>query len=117
MDKPPGLVRLLHGTTYIYVLCNHVLLLYEARCCKLLLIMLGLGSETGQARERLRQEEAERKAREEVEAQQRKREEEEAAALAVKEAAEKEAALEERRREKAMALGVEPAKGPDVTQV
>jgi hypothetical protein len=76
-----------------------------------------LGFETIQERERLRQEELARKAREEAEAEQRKREEEEAAARAVQEAAEREAALEQRRREKAMALGAEPEKGPDVTQV
>jgi hypothetical protein len=73
-----------------------------------------LGFETIQERERLRQEELARKAREEAEAEQRKREEEEAAARAVQE---REAALEQRRREKAMALGAEPEKGPDVTQV
>lgn len=70
-----------------------------------------------QERERLRREEAARQAREEAEAEQRKREEEEAARRAVQEAAEREAALEQRRLEKAMALGVEPEKGPDVTQV
>lgn len=100
-------------------LCHRVIMCCssEACCCKIILIILWSGSEMGQARERLRQEEAERKAREEVEAKQRKREEEEAAARAVQEAAEREAALEERRREKTMALGVEPEKGPDVTQV
>lgn len=36
---------------------------------------------------------------------------------AAQEAAEKEAALARRRQEKAMSLGVEPQKGPDVTQV
>lgn len=77
----------------------------------------GFGSEIFQERERLRREEAARQAREEAEAEQRKREEEEAARRAVQEAAEREAALEQRRLEKAMALGVEPEKGPDVTQV
>ncbi|KAG0566620.1 hypothetical protein M758_7G066100 [Ceratodon purpureus] len=75
------------------------------------------GLQADQERERLRQEEFARKAREDAEAEQRKREEEEAAARAVQEAAEREAALEQRRREKAMALGAEPEKGPDVTQV
>lgn len=70
-----------------------------------------------QERERLRQEEIARKAKEDAEAEQKRREEEEAAARAVQEAAEREAALEQRRREKAMALGAEPEKGPDVTQV
>lgn len=51
--------------------------------------------------------EAERKRKEEVEAQER----------AAREAAEREAALAKRREEKAMSLGVEPEKGPDVTRV
>lgn len=70
-----------------------------------------------QERERQRQEEAEQRAREEAEAEKKRRDEEEAAARALQEAAEKEAALERRRREKAMALGAEPEKGPDVTSV
>ena len=78
-------------------------------------------SDTGngmtQERERLRQEESERVAREEAEAVRKKKEEEEAAARAAQEAVEREAALERRRREKATALGPEPEKGPDVTQV
>lgn len=70
-----------------------------------------------QERERLRQEESERVAREEIEVARKKKEEEEAAARAAQEAVEREAALEQRRREKATALGPEPEKGPDVTQV
>ncbi|KAL2649595.1 hypothetical protein R1flu_017723 [Riccia fluitans] len=70
-----------------------------------------------QERERRRQEEAERAAREAEEAERKKREEEEATARAAREAAEKAAELERRRQEKAISLGAEPAKAPDVTQV
>jgi len=70
-----------------------------------------------QARERQRQEEAERLEREAVEAEKRRKEQEEALARVAREAAEREAALERRRQEKAMSLGMEPEKGPDVTQV
>uniref|UniRef100_A0A0C9RQU9 TSA: Wollemia nobilis Ref_Wollemi_Transcript_1303_2038 transcribed RNA sequence n=1 Tax=Wollemia nobilis TaxID=56998 RepID=A0A0C9RQU9_9CONI len=73
--------------------------------------------ERDQARERERQAEAERLQREAAEAERRQREEEEAIARAAQEAAEREALLEKRRQEKAMALGVEPEKGPNVTQV
>ncbi|XP_057850927.1 plant UBX domain-containing protein 10 [Cryptomeria japonica] len=73
--------------------------------------------EADQARERERQAEAERLQREAAEAERRRKEQEEAMARAAQEAAEREAALERRRQEKAMALGVEPEKGSDVTQV
>lgn len=55
--------------------------------------------------------------REAAEAERKRKEEEEALARAAHEAAEKEAAIARRRQEKAMALGAEPEKGPDVTQV
>lgn len=55
--------------------------------------------------------------REAAEAEKKHKEEEEARERAAHEAAEKEAALARRRQEKAMSLGVEPEKGPDVTQV
>jgi hypothetical protein len=61
-------------------------------------------------------EEQQRREREVEEAERKRKEEEEAQARAAQEAAEKEAALA-RRQEKAMALGAEPEKGPDVTQV
>lgn len=70
-----------------------------------------------QARERQRREEEERKEREAAEAERKRKEEEEALQRAAQEAAEKEAALARRRQEKAMSLGTEPEKGPDVTQV
>jgi ATPase subunit of ABC transporter with duplicated ATPase domains len=70
-----------------------------------------------QARERERMEEQQRREREVEEAERKRKEEEEAQARAAQEAAEKEAALARRRQEKAMALGAEPEKGPDVTQV
>uniref|UniRef100_A0A0D6QSY1 UBX domain-containing protein n=1 Tax=Araucaria cunninghamii TaxID=56994 RepID=A0A0D6QSY1_ARACU len=73
--------------------------------------------EHDQARERERQAEAERLQREAAEAERMRREEEEAIARAAQEAAEREALLEKRRQEKAVALGVEPEKGPNVTQV
>lgn len=73
--------------------------------------------EADRARERQRQEEAERLEREAVEAEKRRKEQEEALARVAREAAEREAALERRRQEKAMSLGMEPEKGPDVTQV
>ena len=62
-------------------------------------------------------EEQERLEREAAEAERKRIEDEEAQARAVQEAAEKEAALARRRQEKAMALGAEPEKGPDVTRV
>eukprot|EP00245_Coleochaete_scutata_P007812 TRINITY_DN23582_c0_g1_i1.p1 TRINITY_DN23582_c0_g1~~TRINITY_DN23582_c0_g1_i1.p1 ORF type:complete len:513 (-),score=117.01 TRINITY_DN23582_c0_g1_i1:700-2238(-) len=70
-----------------------------------------------QERELKRKEEAERLQREAAEAAKRKQEEEEAARRAAEAVAEREAALERRRIEKAAALGPEPEKGPDVTQV
>ncbi|XP_068634465.1 plant UBX domain-containing protein 10-like [Aristolochia californica] len=73
--------------------------------------------EADQARERQRKEEQERLEREAVEAERKRKEEEEAQERAVREAAEKEATLARRRQEKAMSLGVEPDKGPNVTQV
>ncbi|KAL5224266.1 hypothetical protein ABZP36_010905 [Zizania latifolia] len=73
--------------------------------------------ETDQARERQKREEQERREREAAEAEKKRKEEEEALARAAQEAAEKEAALARRRQEKAMALGVEPEKGPNVTRV
>eukprot|EP00250_Pteridium_aquilinum_P008353 c17879_g1_i1 orf=423-1907(+) len=70
-----------------------------------------------QERERQRQLEADRLAFEMAEAARKRKEEEEAAAKAAQEAAERQAALEQRRQQKAMALGAEPEKGPDVTEV
>ncbi|KAJ7534479.1 hypothetical protein O6H91_13G096400 [Diphasiastrum complanatum] len=70
-----------------------------------------------QEREQRRQEEAERAAREAAEAETKRKEEEAAAAEAANIAAEREAALERRRQEKAISLGLEPEKGPNVTQV
>lgn len=52
-----------------------------------------------------------------VEAERKRREEEEAQVRAAHEAAEKEAALAKQRQEKALSLGAEPEKAPDVTQV
>ncbi|XP_042481267.1 plant UBX domain-containing protein 10-like [Macadamia integrifolia] len=73
--------------------------------------------EADQARERQRKEEQERLEREAAEAERKREEEEEAQVRAAHEAAEKEAALAHRRQEKAMSLGDEPGKGPNVTQV
>ncbi|ESQ38460.1 hypothetical protein EUTSA_v10028607mg [Eutrema salsugineum] len=73
--------------------------------------------EADQARERQRQEEEERLQREAAEAERKLKEEEEARERAEREAAEKEAARVRMRQEKALALGDEPEKGPDVTQV
>ncbi|KAF8379977.1 hypothetical protein HHK36_027444 [Tetracentron sinense] len=73
--------------------------------------------EADQARERQRKEEQERLEREAAEAERKLKEEEDARERAVREAADKEAALARRRQEKAMSLGIEPEKGPDVTQV
>lgn len=70
-----------------------------------------------QARERQRREEEERLKREAEEAERKRKEEEEALERAAREAAEKEAALARRQQEKAISLGPEPDKGPDVTQV
>lgn len=73
--------------------------------------------EADQARERQRREEEERLAREAAEAERKRKEEEEARERAAQEAAEKQAALAKLRQEKAQALGEEPEKGPNVTQV
>lgn len=53
----------------------------------------------------------------EREAERKLKEEEEARERTTREAAEKEAALARLRQEKAMSLGAEPEKGPDITQV
>ncbi|XP_023520541.1 plant UBX domain-containing protein 10 [Cucurbita pepo subsp. pepo] len=73
--------------------------------------------EADQARERQRREEQERLEREAAEAERKRKEEEEARERAAREAAEREAALARMRQEKAMSLGAEPDKGPNVTQV
>ncbi|RWR80790.1 plant UBX domain-containing protein 10-like protein [Cinnamomum micranthum f. kanehirae] len=73
--------------------------------------------EADQARERQQREEQERLEREAAEAERKRKEEEEALERAAHEAAEKEAAFARMRQEKAMLLGAEPEKGPDVTQV
>ncbi|KAG2312327.1 hypothetical protein Bca52824_023884 [Brassica carinata] len=73
--------------------------------------------EADQARERQRHEEEERLERETAEAERKRKEEEEARERAEREAAEREAARVRMRQEKALALGDEPEKGPDVTQV
>ncbi|XVF51244.1 hypothetical protein PTKIN_Ptkin04bG0169100 [Pterospermum kingtungense] len=73
--------------------------------------------EADQARERQRREEQERLEREAAEAEQKRKEEEEARERAAREAAEKEAARVRMRQEKALSLGDEPEKGPNVTQV
>ena len=51
------------------------------------------------------------------EAERKRKEEEEAREREAREAIERETALARRRKEKAMSLGVEPDKGPDVTRV
>ncbi|KAF5734961.1 FAS-associated factor 2-like [Tripterygium wilfordii] len=73
--------------------------------------------EADQARERQRREEQERLEREAAEAERKRKEEEEARERAEREAAEREAALAKMREEKALSLGAEPEKGPNVTQV
>ncbi|KAK1305106.1 hypothetical protein QJS10_CPB11g00677 [Acorus calamus] len=73
--------------------------------------------EADQARERQRKEEQERLEREAAEEERKRKEEEELCEKAAREAAEKAAALARRRQEKAMSLGVEPEKGPNVTQI
>ncbi|KAL5551536.1 hypothetical protein UlMin_001712 [Ulmus minor] len=73
--------------------------------------------EADQARERQRQEEQERLEREAAEAERKRKEEEEARERAAREAAEREAELARIRQEKALSLGTEPEKGPNVTQV
>uniref|UniRef100_A0A0D9XLM4 UBX domain-containing protein n=1 Tax=Leersia perrieri TaxID=77586 RepID=A0A0D9XLM4_9ORYZ len=73
--------------------------------------------EADQARERQQREEQEKREREAAEAERKRKQEEEAQERAAQEAAEKEAALARRRQEKAMALGAEPERGPDVTRV
>lgn len=69
------------------------------------------------ARERQRREEQERLEREAAEAERKLKEEEEARERAALEAAEREAALAKMRQEKALGLGDEPERGPNVTQV
>lgn len=86
----------------------YLLLLYSRRL-KVLFV--------AQARERQRKEEQERLEREAAEAARKRKEEEEARERAAREAAEKEAALARIRQEKALSLGAEPEKGPNVTQV
>ncbi|KAJ6388457.1 hypothetical protein OIU77_026932 [Salix suchowensis] len=73
--------------------------------------------EADQAREQQLREEQERLEREAAEAERKRKEEEEAQERAAREAAEKEAALARMRQEKALSLGAEPEKGPEVTQV
>ncbi|KAF4351092.1 hypothetical protein F8388_013197 [Cannabis sativa] len=73
--------------------------------------------EADQARERQRKEEQERLEREAAEAERKRKEEEEARERAAREAEEKAAALARIRQEKALSLGAEPEKGPNVTQV
>ncbi|XP_024527752.1 plant UBX domain-containing protein 10 [Selaginella moellendorffii] len=70
-----------------------------------------------QERERKRVEEAERVAREAAESERQMREKELAAQRAAQVAAEKQAAMDKLRKEKALALGAEPERGPQVTQV
>ncbi|KAJ4876212.1 Plant UBX domain-containing protein 10 [Raphanus sativus] len=73
--------------------------------------------EADQAREQERLEEQERIEREAAEAEMKRKEEDEARERAEREGAEREAARVRMRQEKALALGDEPEKGPDVTQV
>lgn len=73
--------------------------------------------EADQARERQRREEQERLEREHAEEEQKCKEEEEAREREAREAVEREAALARRRQERALSLGAEPEKGPNVTQV
>ncbi|PON92832.1 UBX domain-containing protein [Trema orientale] len=73
--------------------------------------------EADQARERQRKEEEERLEREAAEAERKRKEEEEARERAAREAEEKAAAIARMRQEKALAVGAEPEKGPNVTQV
>ncbi|KAE8648162.1 hypothetical protein Csa_018417, partial [Cucumis sativus] len=73
--------------------------------------------EADQAREQQSREEQERLEREAAEAERKRKEEEKARERAAREAAEREAALARMRQEKAMSLGAEPEKGPNVTQV
>lgn len=70
-----------------------------------------------QARETQRREEQERLEREAAEAERKRKEEEEAREREAREAAEREAERARIRLEKALALGAEPEKGPDVTRV
>ncbi|KAH9774969.1 Plant UBX domain-containing protein 10 [Citrus sinensis] len=73
--------------------------------------------EADQAREQQRREEQERLEREAAEAERKHKEEVEAREREAREAAEREAALAKMRQEKALSLGAEPEKGPNVTQV
>lgn len=70
-----------------------------------------------QAREIQRREEQERLEREAAEAERKLKEEEEAREREAREAAEKEAERARIRQEKALSLGAEPEKGPNVTRV
>lgn len=76
-----------------------------------------LALEADQAIERQRKEEHERLEREAAEAERKRLEEERTRQRVAHEAAEREAAIIRRRQEKAMSLGAEPTKGPNVTQV
>ncbi|XP_050376837.1 plant UBX domain-containing protein 10 [Argentina anserina] len=73
--------------------------------------------EADQARETQRREEQERLEREAAEAERKRKEEEEVREREAREAAEREAERARIRQEKALALGAEPEKGPDVTRV
>uniref|UniRef100_A0A7N0UHZ8 UBX domain-containing protein n=1 Tax=Kalanchoe fedtschenkoi TaxID=63787 RepID=A0A7N0UHZ8_KALFE len=73
--------------------------------------------EADQARERQRREEQERLEKEAAEAERKLKEEEEAREREARAAAEREAQRKKILEEKAKSLGVEPAKGPNVTQV
>lgn len=73
--------------------------------------------EADQAKEQQRREEQEQLEREAAEAERKRKEEEEAHEKAAREAAEKQAARIRMREEKALSLGTEPEKGPDVTRV
>ncbi|KAK4771455.1 hypothetical protein SAY87_031987 [Trapa incisa] len=73
--------------------------------------------EADQARERQRKEEQERLEREAAEVERKRKEEEETRLRAEREVAERAAALAKLREEKALSLGAEPEKGPDVTRV
>ncbi|XP_062029186.1 plant UBX domain-containing protein 10 [Rosa rugosa] len=73
--------------------------------------------EADRARENQMREEQERLEREAAEAERKRKEEEEAREREACEAAEREAERARIRQEKALALGAEPEKGPDVTRV
>lgn len=105
------------GAASLFLVTDKVLYL-ENICCRLAVISHCLNAFfVDQARERQRKEEQERLEREAAEAERKRKEEEEAREKAACEAAEKEAAVARIRQEKALSLGTEPEKGPDVTQV